>query len=172
MQIISSNNIGNSKCMSKYDNYNPCIVYGQYCPYINCLIYNPFDLLYSNIECSGRKSTFEDMKSEIETGWDHVLWSESYGIGDATILAACIYFGCALGYLGNRLYDLQQKVGRDLIESALSDKGTVYSIEDTEIEAGLAYWSVCVKIWNPIEQKCECVTTERYVRLYIRWRTK
>lgn len=170
MQLISKCNIDNYGSMNKYYNYQPYPLYVQYYP---CIVnYTPFCPPYPTFGCSGRRSTFEEMKSQIETGWDHVLWSESYGIGDAAALAACIYFGCALAYLGNRLFDLERKVGRDLIEDALEDKGRIYSIEDTEIEAGLAYWSVCVKIWNPIKRRCECVTTERYVRLYIRWRRK
>lgn len=116
-------------------------------------------------------STFEDMKRDIETGWDEVLWSESYGWGDAAALVACVYFGCAAAYLGQRLEDLATKVGKDLLEQTLRNKGKVLTGPGNfQVQAGDAYWSVYQKIWNPVAQRNEKVTTERYVRLYVRYR--
>jgi hypothetical protein len=117
-----------------------------------------------------RESTFETMKRDIETGGDQVLWSESYGIGDAAVLLACVYFGCAMEYLGQRLNDLAKKVGADFIEQVLKNKGRIFGAGDLEVEAGDAYWSVYIKVWNPLKMRYEKVTTERFVRLYVRFR--
>ena len=118
-------------------------------------------------------STFEDMKRDIETGWDEVLWSESYGWGDAAALAACVYFQCAAAYLGQRLEDLATKVGKDLLVQTLQNKGKVlFGPGDLQVQAGDAYWSVYQNLWNPIKWRHEKVTTERYVRLYVRYRRK
>lgn len=117
-------------------------------------------------------STFNEMKKEIEPGWDHVLWSESYGFGDAAALIACVYYGCAAEYLGQRLKDLAEKVGPDFLEQVFKNKGRIFGKGDLEVEAGDAYWSVFHRIWNPLEWRHEKVTTERYVRLYVRFRRK
>jgi hypothetical protein len=116
-------------------------------------------------------STFNDMKRDIEAGWDEVLWSESYGMGDAAALAACVYFQCAAAYLGQRLEDLATKVGKDLLMQTLQNKGKVLTGPGNfQVQAGDAYWSVYQKIWNPLKGRHEKVTTERYVRLYVRYR--
>ncbi|MFA1512845.1 hypothetical protein ACDN41_26805 [Priestia aryabhattai] len=117
-------------------------------------------------------STFSDMKRQIETGWDIVLWSKSYGFGEAAKLAACIYLGCATAYLGQQLEDLANKVGPDLMNQALANKGKIFGAGQFEIEANTAYWSTYYKIWNPIKFRHEKVTTDRYVRLYVRMRRK
>ena len=110
-------------------------------------------------------STFNQMKSDIETGWDEVLWSESYGMGDAAALAACVYFGCAAAYLGQRLEDLATKVGKDLLVQTFQNKGRVLTGPgNLQVQAGDAYWSVYHKLLG------EKITTERYVRLYVRYR--
>ena len=110
-------------------------------------------------------STFEDMKRDIETGWDEVLWSESYGWGDAAALAACIYFQCAAAYLGQRLEDLTTKVGKDLLVQTFQNKGRVLTGPgNLQVQAGDAYWSVYHKLLG------EKITTDRYVRLYVRYR--
>lgn len=112
-------------------------------------------------------STFNDMKRDIETGWDQVLWSESYGIGDAAALAACVYFGCAAQYLGERLEILAAKVGMDFLEQVFRNKGKVlFGPGNLEVQAGDAYWSVYHKLFG------EKITTERYVRLYVRYRPR
>ncbi|WP_226000966.1 hypothetical protein [Paenibacillus sp. BJ-4] len=117
-------------------------------------------------------STFEDMKREIETGWDIVLWSKSYGMGEAAKLAACIYFGCAAAYLGQELKELADKVGEDLLSKALQNKGKIFGSGQFEVSAGDAYWSVYHKVWNPFKRRHEKITTERFVRLYVRMRRK
>lgn len=118
-------------------------------------------------------STFRNMKNDIETGWDETLWSESYGPGDFAALAACTYFGCAASYLSDRLEDLAAKVGRDLLKSVLENKGRVlFGPGNLEIQAGDAYWSVYHRIWNPLAFRHEKVTTERYIRLYVRYRRR
>ncbi|HGN6586276.1 TPA: hypothetical protein ACKU3G_004076 [Bacillus cereus] len=117
-------------------------------------------------------STFEDMKKQIETGWDIVLWSESYGMADAAQLIACTFLGCAANYLGQQLEDLVAKVGSDLVKQALANKGKIFGAGKFEVEAGDAYWSTYYNLWNPIKNQHEKVTTDRYVRLYIRMRRR
>lgn len=112
------------------------------------------------------------MKHNVENGWDIVLWSKSYGMAEAAKLAACIYLGCAMAYLGQELEDLGNKVGPDLLKQALANKGKIFGAGQFEVEANDAYWSVYHKVWNPIKFKHEKVTTERYVRLYVRMRRK
>ena len=112
-------------------------------------------------------STFEDMKRDIESGWDEVLWSESYGWGDFAAVAACTYFGCLQAYMGQRLNDLIAKVGRDFLEQVIRNKGQVLTGPgDLQVQAGDAYWRVYHEIFG------ERVTTERYVRLYVRYRRR
>lgn len=117
-------------------------------------------------------STFENMKKDIETGWDIVLWSKSYGFGEAAKLGACIYLGCAQAYLGQQLQDLANKVGPDLLKQALQNKGKIFGSGAFEVSAGTAYWSTYYEYRNPITGKRERITTDRYVRLYVRMRRK
>ncbi|PJO43395.1 hypothetical protein [Lysinibacillus xylanilyticus] len=117
-------------------------------------------------------STWNKMKEDVETGWDIVLWSKSYGMGEAAKLAACIYLGCATAYLGQELKDLAAKVGKDLVEKALANKGKIFGAGQFEVEAKDAYYSVYHKVWNPLKSRHEKVTTERFVRLYVRMRRK
>jgi hypothetical protein len=73
--------------------------------------------------------------------------------------------------LGARLESLATKVGKDLLFSVFENKGKVlFGPGELEIQAGDAYWSVYHKIWNPLKWRHEKVTTERYVRLYVRYR--
>lgn len=118
-------------------------------------------------------STFEEMKQDIESdGWT-VLWSESYGLGDAAALLGCAYFGCLQEYLKYKLDRLLKKVGKDFLEQVIRSKGqTLTGPGDLEVQAGDAYWSVYINIWNPLKWRHERVTTERYVRLYLRYRRK
>ncbi|MGB6296581.1 MAG: hypothetical protein WBF90_10385 [Rivularia sp. (in: cyanobacteria)] len=118
-------------------------------------------------------STFTKMKRNIEDGWDEVIWSESYGFGDFAALAACAYLGCAAQYLSARLATLKQKVGREFLEQVMRNKGKVLlGAGELEVQAGDAYWSVYHRIWNPLKNRHEKLTTERYIRLYIRYRRK
>ncbi|MBB3909247.1 hypothetical protein PNH38_15535 [Anoxybacillus rupiensis] len=117
-------------------------------------------------------STFEQMKNDIEKGWDIVLWSKSYGWGEAAKLAGCIYLGCATAYLGQQLEELAAKVGPDLLKQALANKGKIFGAGQFEVEAGTAYWSTYYNVWNPFKRRHERVTTDRYVRLYVRMRRK
>jgi hypothetical protein len=112
------------------------------------------------------------MKRDIETGWDIVLWSKSYGWGELAKLAACTYLGCAQSYLGQQLMDLAQKVGPDLLKQALANKGKIFGKGDFQVSAGDAYWSTYYQVWNPFKRRHEKVTTDRYVRLYVRMRRK
>ena len=117
-------------------------------------------------------STFDDMKRDIETAWDIVLWSESYGWGDATTVAACIYLGCAQPYLGQRLDDLIQKVGENLVKQALTNKGKIFGRGEFEVSAGNSYWSTYYRVWNPFKRRHEKVTVDSYIRLYVKMRRK
>ncbi|MEB9879416.1 hypothetical protein P4K67_21965 [Bacillus cereus] len=117
-------------------------------------------------------TTFQDMKNSVENGWDIVLWSKSYGFGEAAKLAACVYLGCASSYLGQQLEDLAQKVGPDLLNQAIANKGKIFGAGHFEVEANTAYWSTYYKVWNPLKFRWEKVTTDRYVRLYVRMRRK
>ena len=122
---------------------------------------------------SEAESTFKDMKMGVEKGGWEVIWSESYGMGDAAAMAACVYFGCAQAYLRYELDRLTERVGRQLIEEALRNKGRIiFGPGNLEIQAGDAYWSVYHRVWNPIRGRHERVTTERYVRLYVKYRRK
>ena len=116
-------------------------------------------------------STFEQMKKDVGHGGWEVIWSESYGVGDAAALTACVYFGCAQSYLGYRLDKLKEKVGKQWIEQALRNKGKVmFGPGKLNIQAGDAYWSVYHTIWNPLRNRHEKITTERYVRLYVKYK--
>lgn len=118
-------------------------------------------------------STFSQMKKDIETGWDEVLWSESYGLGDAAVLTGCLFYGCAQTYLGYKWDRLASKVGKDFLEQVLRNKGKVlFGPGELEVQAGDAYWSVYHRVWNPLSRRHVKITTERYVRLYVRYRRK
>jgi len=118
-------------------------------------------------------STFEEMKRDIETGWDVVLWSESYGWTDAATLTACAFFGCAQAYLGQQLIDLEKKVGKDFLEQVIRNKGQVIvGPGNLEMQFGDAYWSTYYDYWNPITRRREKITTDRYIRLYLRTRRR
>lgn len=116
-------------------------------------------------------STFTEMKRNIEDGWEDVLWSESYGWGDAAAVAACTYFGCVQVYLEHRLDRLLEKVGREFLEQVIRNKGQVLTGPgELQVQAGDAYYSVYHNVWNPFRGRHEKVTTERYIRLFVRYR--
>ncbi len=118
-------------------------------------------------------STFKQMKNDESKGGWEVIWSESYGFADAAILSGCVYFGCAQNYLGYKLDELKKKIGKQLIEQALRNKGKVmFGPGKLKIEAGTAFWSTYYKVYNPLKGRHEKVTTDRYVRLFVKYRRK
>ena len=114
--------------------------------------------------------SMSDMKRKQEKGGWTVIWSESYGTADAAILTGCVLLGCAGKYLGHKLERLTTKVGASAIRNAIRDQGVITRSGDYEFEYGTAYWSKSHKIWNPIKNRHECVTTERYARLYLKYK--
>ena len=116
-------------------------------------------------------STLKQMKTDVARGNWEVIWSESYGFEKAALLAACVYVGCAQSYLGHELDSLKSKVGDQLLEQALRNKGKViFGPGELKIQAGTAYWSTYYNVWNPLRNRNEKVTTARYVRLYVKYR--
>jgi hypothetical protein len=115
---------------------------------------------------AGGQSTFGQMKDDVSRGGWEVIWSESYGFEKAGLLAACTYFGCAQEYLKHELGALRDKVGVQLIEQALRNKGGNFGSGNIEIQAGTAYFST----WYRVPITREKVTTARYVRLYVKYR--
>ena len=74
-------------------------------------------------------------------------------------------------YLGQRLESLTQRIGTGFLQSVIENKGQVlFGPGNLEIQAGDAYWSVYHSLWNPLRWRHEKITTERYVRLYVRYR--
>lgn len=124
-------------------------------------------LLLSTLSVSSYVSaeTFTEMKNSKERdGW-HVIWSRSYGFGDAAALATCVYLGCAQNYLGNELRELASHMGPQLVEQALRNKGKIiFGPGNLQTEAGTAYYSNYANLFG------ERVTVDRHVRLYVRYR--
>lgn len=118
-------------------------------------------------------STFKQMKEDVARGGWEVIWSESYGFEKAGVLAACVYLGCAVSYLKDELENLTKRAGKQVIEKALQNKGRVmFGPGKLEVQAGTAYWSTYYRIYNPLNQRHERVTTARYVRLYVKYKRR
>ena len=110
--------------------------------------------------------SFGDMKRNVETDWEFILWTESYSVIDGIVTGVCEFYapGCAQAVLEDRLDDLMSKVGRDFVMQALRNPGAITRSGPWEIEVGQSFWSECWRVFG------EEVTVNRHIRFYVRSR--